>query len=118
MKPTSYPYPEPPKAEEIQALLSEDKYQDERSAFRGEQASTNSSDAKALHRRKRIYQGLAGGLLLTLMLAYSGFFYGATCYFMKSSQTKPNRIDPELIRSNGTHDFKNTVILVSIDGLA
>jgi len=47
-----------------------------------------------------------------------GLVFGLLCWFSASpSPITPLHFNGDTLRSNGTHDFKRTVILVSIDGL-
>jgi hypothetical protein len=57
-----------------------------------------------------------GALLVTLLLGV----YGAVMGYSRSqnlARAKALHFDGDEVRSNGTHDFKRTVLLVSIDGL-
>ncbi|KAL4250585.1 Phosphodiest-domain-containing protein [Abortiporus biennis] len=67
------------------------------------------------NRRKYIIAGSIGFLILGLV------FLPAVYYAVKPKKhTKPNvaeAFDSQLLRSNGTHVFKKTALIVSIDGL-
>ena len=50
--------------------------------------------------------------------AVLGFGFGLLCWFSAPhSHIRDLHFNGETLRSNGTHDFKRTVLLVSIDGL-
>ena len=46
-----------------------------------------------------------------------GLVFGLLCWFSASPSPITLHFNGDTLRSNGTHDFKRTVILVSIDGL-
>ena len=50
--------------------------------------------------------------------ALLGLVFGLLCWLsVPQSSTKSLHFNGDTLRSNGTHDFKRTVVLVSIDGL-
>ena len=66
----------------------------------------------------RKHMGLIAGILIALLLGAAlvprDLFSGRSC--RKNTHPNSKFVGTEL-RSNGTHDFKRTVLIVSIDGL-
>jgi hypothetical protein len=76
-------------------------------------------EAKEL-KQSSLYHLLPFGLArITVVVAgLLGLVFGLLCWFAAPpSSITPLHFNGDALRSNGTHDFKRTVLLVSIDGL-
>jgi hypothetical protein len=63
---------------------------------------------------------LSSGLarIAVVVASFLCLVFGLLCWFSAPpSSITPLHFNGDIVRSNGTHDFKRTVLLVSIDGL-
>lgn len=75
-------------------------------------SDVDSSPHKPWSRKK-----VAGTALFLIGLIIGGSF-ARSFLLMSPRRTHPNlHFDGDVLRSNGTHDFRRTVLIVSIDGL-
>lgn len=95
--------------EEREGLLSEsDKFEPFDDPFVKEESELSDSDGWS---RSKIVKTAIAFIIILVLGAFSRAF-------LRSPPQHPNlSFNGEYIRSNGTHDFKRTVLIVSIDGL-
>ena len=68
--------------------------------------------------RTNTWRRIARNSVLALVMLAVGALVAKTMIFIPAGHTHPNlSFHGSELRSNGTHDFKRTVLMVSIDGL-